>query len=75
LKRLYLKMASGGTITAPESGDPSISARSAALGDPVSAQSVRWIQVYYRDPAPSFCPSPTGGTFNVSNGLRVIWGI
>jgi hypothetical protein len=74
LKRLYVKSASGGTVVAPAAGDPSISARSAALGDTLVPGSTRRIQVYYRDPDPNFCPGPIGGTFNVSNGLRVIWG-
>jgi hypothetical protein len=30
--------------------------------------------VYYRDPIPTFCPNPPGGTFNVSNALRIDWG-
>jgi len=35
LKRLFVKTASGGMVTAPQGGDPSISARSSALGDPL----------------------------------------
>jgi hypothetical protein len=75
LKRLYVKAASGGTVTAPGPGDASITSRSTALGDTIPAGGSRFIQVYYRDPDPSFCPGPTGGTFNVSNGLRIIWGV
>ncbi|HEV8112678.1 MAG TPA: hypothetical protein VGR31_07865 [Planctomycetota bacterium] len=73
LKRLYVKHAAGGTITAPEFLDPTISARSAALGDVIPAFGTRLLQVYYRDPDPVFCPDPPGSTFNVSNGLRVVW--
>jgi hypothetical protein len=29
--------------------------------------------VYYRDPSASFCPSPSGNTWNVSNAVRVLW--
>jgi hypothetical protein len=74
LKRLYSKSASGGVVTAPQSGDPSVSARSATLGDPIPLGATRNYQFYYRDPNPSFCPSPAGGTFNVSNAMAVVWG-
>jgi choice-of-anchor B domain-containing protein len=74
LKRLYMRNASGGTVTAPQGGDLSMSARSAALGDPIPANGMRSYQVYYRDPIPSFCPNPPGSTFNISNGMRVAWG-
>ena len=40
----------------------------------IPAEATRFYQVFYRDPEPNFCPSPPGGTFNVSNGLRVVWG-
>jgi hypothetical protein len=73
LLRLFVESAVHSTAQAPQPGDPSISARSAALGDPIQPGSIRYYQTYYRDPSTTFCPSPTGGTFNVSNGLRVTW--
>jgi hypothetical protein len=73
LKRLYAKNAVGGSVTAPTGGDPSVSARSSALGDTIPALGTRLYQVYYRDPTATFCPDPPGSTFNVSNGLRVLW--
>jgi hypothetical protein len=73
LKRLYVKAASGGVATAPQAGDPSISARSAALGDPIPLGATRYYQTYYRDPDPVFCPSPSGNTFNISDGLSIVW--
>jgi hypothetical protein len=73
LKRLFAKSASGGVVVAPQSGDPSITSRSAALGDPIAPGATRLYQVYYRDPNPNFCPAPTGSTFNVSNGVRIVW--
>jgi len=73
LKRLYTKHASAGVVIAPEAGEPSIRARSAALGDTIPAGATRAYQVYYRDPDPAFCPTPPGGTFNVSNGLLLVW--
>jgi hypothetical protein len=73
LKRLYAKNASSGTANAPTAGDPSITARSAALGDPIAPGSSRYYQVYYRDPNLTFCPNPPGDSFNVGNALRVVW--
>ena len=47
LTRLYAKSASGGSITAPDSsaGDPTISTRSAELGDPIQPGESRWYLV------------------------------
>ncbi|HEV8113894.1 MAG TPA: S8 family serine peptidase [Planctomycetota bacterium] len=73
LKRLYAKSASGGVVYAPHAGDPSITARSAALGDPIASGDTRYYMTYYRDPSPSFCPTPPGGTFNASNALSIVW--
>ena len=72
LKRLYVKTASGGLAVAPAGNDASVHARSAALGDPLSAGLTRWYQVYYRDPnVLGSCPSTS--TFNISQGLAVVW--
>jgi hypothetical protein len=73
LKRLYVHSAINGVMTAPRAGEPSISARSAALGDAIPPGATRYYQVYYRDSVASFCPAPQGSTFNVSNGLAVEW--
>jgi hypothetical protein len=73
LLRLYVKTAGGGMATAPQAGDPSISQRSANLGFPIPPGSVRYFQTYYRDGLQSFCPPPSGSSFNVANVLRVIW--
>jgi hypothetical protein len=70
LKRIGAKTASGGTASYPGAGDPSISARSAALGDPIAPGSTRYYQSYYRDPTIGFCPPQT---FNVSSGVVVVW--
>jgi len=74
LLRLFTKQASRGAITAPElgAGDPSVSARSAALGDAIGAGETRWYLVYYRDPIVlDLCP-PTS-TFNATQTGRVDW--
>jgi hypothetical protein len=73
LKRLYVKSAVGGSISAPGAGDPSVTARSAALGDTILPGSTRSYQIYYRDASATFCPNPPGDTFNVTNGLIVTW--
>jgi hypothetical protein len=72
LKRLYMKSASGGAASAPAPGDPSITARSAALGDPIPPGGVRSYQTYYRDPNPGWC-LPAPHTFNSSSGVRILW--
>ncbi|MFN0008022.1 MAG: hypothetical protein ACKVXR_08960 [Planctomycetota bacterium] len=74
LKRLYVRSASGGVVIAPQAGDPSVSARSAALGDPLGAGANRDYQTYYRDGNPTFCPSPAGSTFNATGAVAITWG-
>ena len=74
LKRLFTKTASGGSITAPNfgAGDPTVSARSAAKGNPISAGQSRWYLVFYRDPIVlGGCPS--GSTFNATQTGLVSW--
>ncbi len=73
LRRLYVKSAVGGVSSAPEAGDPTIVARSAALGDALAIGTVRYYHVYYADPSASFCAPPSGSTFNISNALNVTW--
>jgi len=75
LKRLFVKIASGGTAVAPDfgSGDPTIGARSAFLGDPIAPGSTRWYQAYYRDANLGFCPAPPGNSWNVSSGVAIAW--
>ena len=73
LKRLASHAASGGASAYPAAGEPSIRARSAALGDPLASGSVRHYQVYYRDPAAAFCPAPQGNTWNASSARTIRW--
>jgi hypothetical protein len=73
LLRLYSVSASNGGVNVPGPADPSISARSAALGDPLTSGSVRIYQVYYRDPLLAFCPAPQGNSWNVTNAISVTW--
>ncbi len=71
--RLQVAGAQGGQSWVPDTGAPSLRARALAAGDPLLPGSVRYYQAVYRDPAPGFCAAPTGGTFNTTNGLRVVW--
>jgi hypothetical protein len=73
LKRIAAKSAVGGTVSYPEGTEMGIRARSAALGDVIPSPGFRYYQVVYRDANPTFCPSPSGSTFNASNGLSVTW--
>ena len=73
VRRLFARNATGNLLSVPGFGDPTLSARSAALGDPISAGTHRIYQVYYRDKSPTFCPNPPGNTWNISSGLRVDW--
>jgi hypothetical protein len=73
LKRLYMKTASGGSITAPQGTDLRVHARSAALGDTIAPGTHRYYGVYYRDPIVlGGCPAVS--TFNITQQLDVLWG-
>jgi hypothetical protein len=76
LKRLYTKNAVGGSITAPDFGasDPTVSARSATLGDVISAGQSRWYLVYYRDPI-VLGGCPAASTFNATQTGRIAWSL
>ncbi|HEV8113159.1 MAG TPA: calcium-binding protein [Planctomycetota bacterium] len=73
LKRLYVKGAQLGIVIAPFGSEPSVSARSAALGDTIGSGETRYYQAYFRDPTATFCPDPPGNTWNVSNALSAVW--
>ena len=74
LKRLFTKTASGGSITAPNfgAGDPTVSARSAAKGNPIAAGQSRWYLVFYRDPV-VLGGCPASSTFNSTQTGRIAW--
>lgn len=73
LVRLFFHPAVGGAVVAPQGSDPSVSARSAAMGDVLTPGDVRVYHVFYRDPDPNFCAWPLGSSFNTTNGLRILW--
>ena len=68
-KRLGSKSATGGAAAYPEAAELSITARSAALGVPISPGQHRFYFVAYRDPT-AFC---TANTFNSSNAVDILW--
>jgi len=74
LKRLYTKIAAGGSITAPDfgGGDPQVSVRSAALGDSILPGLRRWYLVYYRD-SNVLGGCPASSTFNATQTGQVTW--
>jgi Tol biopolymer transport system component len=76
LKRLFNKIASAGSITAPDfgAGDPTVSARSAARGDTILAGQSRWYLVYYRDPT-VLGGCPASSTFNTTQTGHVAWSL
>jgi hypothetical protein len=69
LRRLYVKNAVAGVVSAPVGAEPSITTRSAALGDILLPGTTRYYQVQYRDPA-NFC---TAALFNASSGYVITW--
>ncbi len=71
-KRLYTASASGGGVSLPAPGNPSISARSAALGDPIASGSHRYYMAYYRDPI-VLGGCSANATFNATNAGDVTW--
>ena len=73
LKRLYTGSASGGAIIRPGMGDQTVSARSAALGVPISAGQTRHYFNIYRDPAAAGpCGNPAS-TVNTTNAGSITW--
>ena len=71
-KRLYVRTASGGSISVPQGADPRVSVQSAALGDAILGGQHRYYMAYYRDPVVlGGCPSTS--TFNATNAQDVLW--
>ena len=68
--RLFVKVSTNGVASAPGPNDPSITTRSASLGEPLLPGDVRVYQVVYRDPSVAFCARPS---FDVSRGWLLAW--
>jgi hypothetical protein len=73
LKRLYTGNASGGAISRPGMGDASVSARSAAVGDPILAGQNRHYFTIYRDPSAAGPCGNTASTVNLTNAGTITW--
>jgi hypothetical protein len=76
LRRLYrAKNQHEDTVSAPpgtgQDENASVSQRSAALGDPLSAGATRYYFATYRDPVDFACVFPA--TMNDSNAIAIIW--
>jgi hypothetical protein len=72
LKRLYVKTAIDGSITAPGPGDPSVIDRSAQLGDVISTGTdVALLLVPRRDP--TILGGPCGAGFNTTQTQEIHW--
>lgn len=73
LKRLYTGNASGGAIARPAMGGGTVSARSAALGDPILPGQSRHYFTIYRDALAAGPCGDTSSTVNLSNVASVVW--
>ena len=73
LKRMYVRHAVNGAVSAPLPSDPTITARSMAVGDHIPPGATRYYMTYYRDGEAGFCPSPAGNAFTSSNALAIVW--
>jgi hypothetical protein len=74
LERLFVAHASaGGIVSVPAAGDPSISARASALGDPIAGGTRRYYQAIYRDAPSDFCAPVGGVAWNLTSGRIVAW--
>lgn len=67
LIRMRTRISVGGASQFPDVGDPLLSVRGAT---PVGSGLTAYYQTYYRNAAAGFCPP---ATFNVSNGMRIVW--
>jgi Tol biopolymer transport system component len=73
-RRLYVRNSTaGGGLPLPGTGDLSVSARSASLGDPIPAGTTRFYQLHYHDAAPFYCGLHRDGLWNVSSGIAITW--
>jgi len=74
LKRLYAGQTHYGSLSKPGTGDPSISARSAQLGVPISAGQTRHYFAVYRDTAAAGPCGNTASNVNTTNAGSIFWG-
>jgi hypothetical protein len=75
LGRLYTAGASGGAVSRPGVGDPSVSVRSAALGSQIFAGDTRYYFNVYRDPAAAGPCGNIASTVNTTNAGSITWSL
>jgi hypothetical protein len=73
LKRLYVGSASGGALSRPGRCDPLVSARTAAVGSPISAGETRHYFSIYRDSSAAGPCGDTASTINLTNAGSITW--
>ena len=73
LKRLYTGETSGGSLSRPAGADPSVTARSAALGVPIVPGQTRHYFNIYRDPFAAGPCGNTSSTVNLTNAISISW--
>ena len=73
LKRLYNGQSAGGTISRPGMGDPTVSARSAAVGSAIVAGETRAYFNLYRDNQAAGPCGNSASTINATNTGLIIW--
>ena len=75
LRRLYTGQSSGGTISRPGMADPSVSARSAAVGSPIIAGETRGYFNLYRDNQAAGPCGNSASTINATNAFLITWSL
>jgi hypothetical protein len=73
LRRLYTGLTSGGVLSRPAMGDPSVSTRSAAVGVPIVAGDTRHYFNLYRDAGAIGPCGSTASTVNLTNTGSITW--
>ena len=73
LRRLYTGAASGGAVSRPGSGDPSVSLRSAAVGSQIQAGATRYYFAIYRDPNAAGPCGVSAATINLTSAGAIVW--
>ena len=74
LKRLYTGNTASGMLVKPSVGNPSVSARSAALGVAITPGETRHYFNVYRDSGAATPCGSTAATTNLTNGTSISWG-
>lgn len=74
VKRLYIKTAQFGSITAPQAGDQAIHVRAEQMGVGMLPGWTKYYQVAYRGGAIGSCPATPQFQMNATQARRITWG-